>query len=79
MPITFTDPAVASKYDTDQTHDKFHHLPGRKSGNGWKGLLSEVPIEVADRIFQRPMQNLLKLKVSSIAVENKNKKQAAEL
>lgn len=64
MSVVFKDPAVAAKYDTDQTHDKIHHLPGGKSGNGWKGKLSEIPLVQADRWINRPGQNLLKLKNS---------------
>lgn len=62
MPVEFKDPEVAKKYTTDQTADKVHHLPGGKNGNGWKGLLSEIPIAQADRWIGRRGQNLLKLK-----------------
>jgi hypothetical protein len=61
--IVFKDPAVAAKYTTDQTADKIHHLPGRKTKKGWKGLLSNIPLEQADRWINQPKQNLLKIKV----------------
>ena len=62
MPIEFKNADVAAKYTTEQTVDKVHHLPGGKTKNGWKGLLSEIPLEQADRWVTRPGQNLLKLK-----------------
>jgi hypothetical protein len=65
--ITFKDPAVAAKYESDQTADKVHHLPGRKNGNGWKGRLSDIPIEQAERWINQPGQNLLKIKVEPVA------------
>ena len=58
----FTDPAVAAKYETDYTTDPVVHLPGGKNKNGWKGNLSAMPIEQADRWINRPGQYLLKLK-----------------
>lgn len=73
--IIFTDPAVAAKYATDQTDDKVHHLPGGTNGNGWRGKLSEVPLEVADRIYVRPGQNLLKLKETPAAASGKKKQE----
>lgn len=60
--VQFKNPDVATKYETDQTVDKIHHLPGRKNKNGWKGLLSEIPLAQADRWIGRPGQNLIKLK-----------------
>jgi hypothetical protein len=62
MAIEFKDQAVAVKYTTDQVNDKIHHLPGGKNKNGWKGFLSAIPIEQADRWINRPGQNILKLK-----------------
>lgn len=60
--LVFKNADVAAKYDTDQTADKITHLPGGKNKNGWKGLLSEIPLAQADRWINRPGQNLLKLK-----------------
>ncbi len=67
MVIQFKNADVAAKYDTDQTADKIHHLPGGKSGNGWKGFLSDIPIVQADRWINQPGQNLLKIKAEPIA------------
>lgn len=60
--IQFIDPAVSAKYETDYTADPVVHLPGGKNKNGWKGLLSTIPIAQADRWINRPGQNLLKIK-----------------
>lgn len=62
MAVEFKNKEVAEKYATEQTADKIHHLPGGKNGNGWKGLLSEIPFEQAERWIKQPGQNLLKLK-----------------
>ena len=62
MAVVFKVPEVAAKYDTDQTADKVHHLPGGKNKNGWKGKLSDIPLVQADRWISRPGQNLLRLK-----------------
>jgi hypothetical protein len=78
MPITFKNKDVAAKYDSDQTVDKIHHLPGGKNGNGWKGLLSDIPLEQADRWINRPGQNLLKLKSQAPASSTKDAKPAKE-
>lgn len=67
MPVEFKNKEVAAKYYTDQTADKVSHLPGGKNGNGWKGRLSDIPLEQADRWIHRPGQNLLKLKVPAQA------------
>lgn len=77
--IQFTDPEVAAKYTTEQTADKIHHLPGGKGKNGWKGLLSNIPIAQADRWINRPGQNLLKLKeVTPVVKPDKKKNDLAE-
>lgn len=57
--VSFKNKDVADKFETTQTVDKIHHLPGGKNGNGWKGLLSEIPLEQAERWVDRPGQNLL--------------------
>jgi hypothetical protein len=64
MAFQFKNPDVAAKYDSDQTADPLVHLPGRKEKNGWKGRLSTIPLDQADRWVNRPGQNLLKLKNS---------------
>lgn len=77
--IQFKDAAVAAKYDTDYSTDPVVHLPGGKNKNGWKGKLSEIPIEQADRWISRPGQNLLKLKEQAKpAPEKKSKEKAAD-
>lgn len=61
--IQFKNAAVAAKYESDRDTDPITHLPGGKNKNGWMGLLSEIPIEQADRWIGRPGQNIIKLKV----------------
>jgi hypothetical protein len=65
MPIQFSNADVAAKYTTDYETDPPVHLPGGKGKNGWKGKLSNIPLEQADRWINRPNQNLLKLKTAA--------------
>lgn len=67
--MNFKNPDVAAKYDSAHTADPIIHLPGGKNKNGWKGNLSSIPLEVADRVFARPAQNLLKLKETQPAAK----------
>lgn len=60
--LQFKNAETAAKYETGYTTDPVVHLPGGKNKNGWKGRLSEIPAEQADRWLNRPNQNLLKLK-----------------
>lgn len=60
--LQFKNAETAAKYETDYITDPVVHLPGGKNKNGWKGRLSEIPAEQADRWLNRPNQNLLKLK-----------------
>jgi hypothetical protein len=76
--IVFKNADVAAKYTTDQTDDKIHHLPGGKNKNGWKGLLSEIPLAQADRWISRPGQNLIRLKEEEKKAPSKNKEEAGK-
>jgi len=67
--MNFKNPDVAAKYDSAHAADPIVHLPGGKNKNGWKGNLSSMPLEVADRVFARPAQNLLKLKETQPAAK----------
>lgn len=60
--MVFKNAEVEAKYSSDHPADPVVHLPGGKKGNGWKGKLSDIPIEQADRWINRKGQNLLKLK-----------------
>lgn len=77
MPIQFTNPDTAAKYSTDYETDPVVHLPGGKNKNGWKGKLSNTPLEQADRWIDRKNQNLYKLKEAGSAKTEKVKKDQA--
>lgn len=64
---------VAQKFETDYASDPIVHLPGGKEGNGWKGRLSEIPLEQAERWIGRPGQNLLRLKPPAEAKQKAEK------
>ena len=64
--LQFKNAEVAEKFTTDYEADPFVHLPGGKLNNGWKGRLSEIPLEQALRWINRPGQNLIKLKEVTI-------------
>lgn len=75
----FKNSDVAAKYESAHVADPVVHLPGGKNRNGWKGHLSTIPLEVADRLFARPGQNLLKAKEAKQPVKPapvKNEKEA---
>lgn len=72
--MKFNNPDVEAKYCNDHPGDPVVHLPGGKSGNGWKGKLSDVPLEHADRWFSRPGQNLFKLKEAGKIAKPKDNK-----
>lgn len=71
--IQFTDPAVAAKYTTDQTEDKIIHFPGGSTRKGWRGKLSEIPLEIADYQITKNQQNLIKLKEIPAVASGKGK------
>lgn len=67
MSFEFKKPEVAAKYEPGQSTDQLVHLPRIKPANdptgtpGWKGMMSEIPLEIADRLFERK-SNLIKIK-----------------
>lgn len=64
---------VAEKYVSSFKSDPMVHVPGGKSGNGWKGRLSSIPMAAADRLIEKK-SNLVELKVPAPATESKDDK-----
>lgn len=58
----FKNSEVEAKYESLHVADPVVHIPGGKNKDGWKGNLSDITPAAADKLFNRPGQNLLKLK-----------------
>jgi len=62
MAVVFKNTEVEAKYESLHVADPVVHVPGGKNKDGWKGNLSDITLQAADKLFARPGQNLLKLK-----------------
>lgn len=70
--VEFKNAATLAKYDTVWNTDPTIHIPGGKKANGWRGKLSDITVENADRLMDQK-SNLLKLKVPGPVAEVKEK------
>ena len=72
--MEFTNADVAAKYNYGHSKDPIVHVPGAKNKNGWKGNLTTIPLEAADRLYAMG-SNLLTLKTEPTppAVNKANK------
>lgn len=59
--LKFENSDVAQKYKSSFVGDPVIHLPGGKTGNGFRKKLSTLTMEEADRLYANQGQNLLSL------------------
>ena len=65
--VTFTDAAVAEKYESASDIDK----QVRVITKNWQGNLSTIPMEIADELFAQEATDLIKLKATAKAGKEK--------
>jgi hypothetical protein len=77
MALQFKNADVASKYESDFDRDPVVHIPaeadekGQSKGNGYKGSLSEITVDHAQRLIKQE-SNLVREKKPSSAISSNN-------